>query len=238
MAVAFDASSKSSAINTASQSEASFSWLHTPVGIPSGVLIFVLANHQTNGSISGVTYGGIALTAVPSGLASDTLGEPGRVQTWFLGSNIPTGAQTVQVTRGNDITSVWAVCITVTTATGESAVTGVQTVSENAILIEASIDDSSPGTNSMRFAGAHSGQAVMDVGANSTLLQQLSSAGGGSVTWTIVRETISGQGSRPVGFNGVSDDAAAVYLAVIESGVVVGDGAKLLSGAPGRIIGG
>jgi hypothetical protein len=200
------------------------------------VLVFVMANHPTNGAVSGITYGGEALTAVPGGSASDTLGEVGRCGAWFLGSGVPSGAQTVEATRGNDTTSVWAACVTVTTATGESSVAGVQTVSENATLAEVNVDDGSPGTNSVRFAGSHSGQAVMTAGANSTLATQLSSAGGGSVTWTAVYETTAGQGARPVGFAGSADDAAAVYLAVIESGAA--PGGFVAFPRPGGLVGG
>jgi hypothetical protein len=199
MAVAFDAGSVSHAGVSASQSEASFSWTHTPAGTPAGVVVFVIANHPTNGAVSGVTYGGEALAAVPGGSAADTLGELGRVQAWFLGSGVPTGAQTVQVTRGNDV------------------------------------DDGSPGTNSLRFAGAHSGETLgAETGANSTQIGTFASAGGITVHWGVVRETTAGQGARPVGFaDTLTDDTAAVFLAVIEVAAVSGTRRQPCFGLPG-----
>jgi hypothetical protein len=237
MAVAFDAGSVSHAGVSASQSEASFSWTHTPAGTPAGVVVFVIANHPTNGAVSGVTYGGEALAAVPGGSAADTLGELGRVQAWFLGSGVPTGAQTVQVTRGNDATILWAVCATVTTGTGTAEVyeAGVQVIQENAILTQLNVDDGSPGTNSLRFAGAHSGETLgAETGANSTQIGTFASAGGITVHWGVVRETTAGQGARPVGFaDTLTDDTAAVFLAVIEVAAVSGTRRQPCFGLPG-----
>lgn len=54
---------------------------------------------QAASLISSVSYGGAAL-ALAIG-ASDSVTEPGRAELWFLGSGIPTGAQTVSI----DLTS-------------------------------------------------------------------------------------------------------------------------------------
>ena len=113
MAVAYDAV----AIPSLALYTATFSWTHTPVGTPKGVAVIVVQEGSTD-QVSGVTYGGVALTRVRSDVRTAT--EPGRVYIYFLGSGVPTGAQAVQVTlTGTADTN--AVSLTVTSA-ADSAV--------------------------------------------------------------------------------------------------------------------
>ena len=214
MAVAHDAVSESHTSGY-SASEASFSWTHTPVGTPRGVLVFTYNSGTVEDALS-VTYGGVSLTAVPGGRAVDTAGEPAGCTAWFLGSSIPTGAQSVVVNRTNDVSLMIAQCVTVTAASDTTTGTPVL-VQEDGTVAEQSVDDGSPGTNSVRYAGFYSGSATgsMATGANSTLIKDSA--------WTAVsdiklaRETTAGQGSRLVGFSyGTTDDRAGVHLAVKE----------------------
>lgn len=214
MAVAFDATSESHTGTTGSASQASFSWTHTVAGSPAGVLVFVFTN-ANSALISSVTYGGVDLTAVTGGQAIDTTGEPGRCDTYFLGSNVPSGNQTVEVTRTNNTTVMYAVAATVTSATGYTSTAGPVLLQNDGTLAEQNVDDGSPGANSVRFAGINSGlPAVPAAGANSTVMHGIDF---GARVCQTVRETTAGQGSRPVGFSSAtSDDRAAVHLAVIE----------------------
>lgn len=219
MAVAHDAASESHTGITGSTSEGSFSWTHTPVGTPRGVLVFVISHGGSGADIvSAVTYGGSALSIPTGAVAVDTTGEDGRTQAWFLGSSIPTGAQTVQVTRTNNASVVWACAITVT-ASGDTEVhtAGIVLLQEDGTLAEQNVTDGSPGTNSLRYAGLMSGLGnVPTPGANSTALHDLDV---GARVNAVVRETTAGQGSRPVGWaSASSDDRAAVHLAIRETG--------------------
>jgi hypothetical protein len=218
MAVAFDASSESHTGTTGSASEASFSWTHTPVGTPKGVLIFAFNNSDNVDDMGVVTYGGTSVPAVTGGATSENSSEGGYVKTYFLGSSVPTGAQTVVVNRTNNAFNMYAVCVTVT-ADANTAVyeSGIQLVfsSSGGLQAEVSVDDGSPGTNSMRFAGTHTGFLdVPSAGASSTALQSIDY---GSIAAAVVRETTAGQGFRTVGFTtGANDDYATVHLAVTE----------------------
>lgn len=215
MAVAFDAASESHSGTTGASSVASFSWTHTPVGTPKGVLVFVYTAASTSDIITGVTYGGVSMSAVTGGRAVDSAGETGSVKAYFLGSGISTGAQTVEVTRTNDSTVTYACAYTVT-AGANTSYTGVLLEEGDQALAEENVNDGSPGTNSVRFAGVHSGLGTLPaVGANSTSGNVFDP---GAYGFRTVYETTAGQGSRPVGVTGASDDVAAVYLAVIESG--------------------
>ena len=161
MAVAFDAASESHAATTPSTSEASFTWQHTPVGTPAGVLVYVFTFADAD-YITSVTYGGVALAQY--GEAADTAGEPMRATAFFLGqpSLIPTGQQSVVVTRTNNATPMYAVAITVTAGTNrDTEATGLTTITGDGTVAEQAVTDGSPGADSVRFAGGAFGHATL-----------------------------------------------------------------------------
>jgi hypothetical protein len=215
MAVGFDASSESATASIGSSGVASFSWSHAGAasGVK-GVLIFTFDNANADDATS-VTYGGTTVPVVTGGRALDTATEAGDCKAWFLGASVPQGTQTVVVNRNNNANVMYAVAITVT-GTINTEVTGIVLLNDNQALAQQNVDDGSPGTNSMRFAGVNSGLATHPpAGANSTELQFFPSTAG-TRSISTVRETTAGQGSRPVGFAAATDDVAAVHLAVRE----------------------
>ncbi len=222
MSVAFDAFSASGLLT---DTNLSWSFTHTPVGTPKGVVVYTFTDVLTPSNVTGVTYGGVAMTNV--GSAVDSAGEPGTCLAWFLGSGIPTGVQsvvaTVDVGNGNNHAGV-AVSVT---ASGNTSSTGVVTEADDQALTEENINDGSPGSASLRFAGVFSGISTgATIGASSTMIQQYTGVTGGR-SFQVCRETTPGQGSRPVGFTGVSDDVAAVYLAVREVVYTVVNGTQV-----------
>lgn len=190
-----------------------FSWTHTPAGTPSGVLVFVMRVDDDADAVSGVTYGGTAMTAVSGGFALDSSGEQGNCKAYFLGSSVPTGAQTVQVsvTAGTEHVA-WAITVT---SVGDTATAGVVLLQGDGTLAEQSVNDGSPGSPSLRYAAGFTGLASPpSAGANSTSLDAIDQ---GTLGFAVCRETTAGQGSRPVGFSsGSTDDRAFVHLAVTE----------------------
>lgn len=229
MAVGFDASSESHTGTTGSASEASFSWTHSG-GTPKGVLVFTFVNGSGDDATD-VTYGGVSLTAVSGGRAVDTAGSPRDCKAWFLGSNVPTGSQTVVVTRSNNANVMYAVAITVTASSDKDTAVheaGIVLRENNVTLDARSPSDGNPGTDSMRFAGGNSAvdtystiltsslfSNIMYVNTNfSTALQHIDF---GTDVIGAVRETTAGQGARQVGWTMIDNtDGAAVYLAVKE----------------------
>lgn len=214
MAIAFDAFTASSV----STSVASFDTTHTSVGTPAGAYVVTITANSATEHATGVTYGGSAMTAEAGGSAVDTAGEPGVCTLWSLEASVPTGAQTVTVTRTNDAIEMLAYIITVTSDSG-CDVTGIVLLQEDLTIAEQSVDDGSPGTNSVRFACGYCGAATAPTaGANSTLLHSIATLGGSTRSATAVRETTAGQGSRNVGMvRGASDDRAVVHWAVKEA---------------------
>ena len=91
MSIAFDAFSSVAA------GTGNLSWTHTPVGTPRGITVEVVQNTGTD-EVSGVTYGGTAMTEVTGSPNLKAAVEAGAVYCYFLGASIPTGPQTVLVT--------------------------------------------------------------------------------------------------------------------------------------------
>lgn len=230
--VAHDAASEDDDVD-GSTSEGSFTWNHTPVGTPRGVFVCTFTQSTTD-EVSGVTYGGTAMTAVVGGRAlDDASSDLGDAKLWFLGSSIPTGEQAIVVTRTNNATVVWALAETVT-AGADTEVTGIVLVEDVGTVAEQNVDDGSPGANSLRFACGHSSlSSPPAAGTNSTY-----TGGGvalidfGARVAGMVRESTAGQGSRPVGF----DDANTQGRAIVH--FAVREAAAAASGVPCVIGGG
>lgn len=66
----------------------------TPSGTPAAIVVLVCSAGSSTDNVSGVTYGGVALTNV-AGIGSGDPQSPCYVDMWLLGSGVPTGAQTV-----------------------------------------------------------------------------------------------------------------------------------------------
>jgi hypothetical protein len=223
-AVANDRSDESHTGTTGSASEASFSWTHASAVSPRGILVFTCGLSSATNDVTSVTYGGVSMTAVTGGAATDTITEPGNMKAWFLGASVPTGNQTVIVNRNNNANILYAVSISVTassdTATHDA---GIVLQNESGVLAEQSVTDGSPGTDSMRVAGAFMGHDTVGAIANGASTTGLRDIDVGSVGCKVVRETTLGQGARSLGWSeGASDDRAAVYLAIKETGAASG----------------
>lgn len=115
------------AVSTPTAGTGDLSWTHTPTGTPKGVLVLIATGNGGTSSIDDVTtvtYGGSSLSEVTdSPVLSDAGYLRGHSQhIFFLGSSIPTGAQTVVVSDNNsDNLDKDAICVTVT-AGGDTSV--------------------------------------------------------------------------------------------------------------------
>lgn len=85
------------AVSNVAAGTANLSWTHTPVGTPRAVIVFVVQNAAGTDEVSSVTYGGTSMTEVSGSPNLHATGETGVVYAYFLGSGIPSGAQTVDV---------------------------------------------------------------------------------------------------------------------------------------------
>lgn len=117
MTIAFDAAVLSAAGTTGR------SWTHTPVGTPRGVIVFISQGiGDATDEVTSVTYGGETMTEMANSPVLHTTSQPAVVYGYFLGSGIPTGAQTVVVNVDATGSVKIAAAITVTAAQDTSVV--------------------------------------------------------------------------------------------------------------------
>ena len=231
MSVAHDNVSESHTGTTGVASVASFTWDHVPTGTPRSALVFTLAIGAN--PVTSVTYGGTSMTAVPyTAYDSDT--EPGFVQAWFL-DNCGTGTKAVVVNRTNNAVVTYATCMTQTAASAcEVYLAGVKTVAGSGSQQTAAsssgtgtgtyaamtLDDGSPGTNSIRYLAVHNGgSSVPAASTNVTSNGTSASIDFGQYTFSTYRETTPSQGAKSLTIGTISDDLAVIGLAVRELAV-------------------
>lgn len=109
---------------------------HTPSGTPRFVQVYIAQDGGTD-DVSGVTYGGVAMTENTGSPNLVAGGETGGAYSYFLGASIPTGTQTVTVTMlGGGLPKI-AYCISGTAAAD------CETVDSDASINSTSVADPS-----------------------------------------------------------------------------------------------
>lgn len=208
MTVAFDA--LSSATNPAP------SFTHTPVGTPRGVLLFVTALTGTD-TVTGATlptYGGVVMTEVTGSPLLKATGETLACHAFFLGSGIPTGAQTVSLVdtpAGDEI----AICVTVT------ADADMEIVAANTSINSDSDDDPAStlgllGRTCFVAMGFGSGQnATTSVTPFSGWTSRAEAGNGVKVGGCYTYDTV-GSTDVTVGWTQTAEDALAIAVAIAE----------------------
>lgn len=125
MAVAFDAFTAGPGATGA----ANESYTHTPVGTPRAIIVQVVGISGSD-IVTSVSYGGVAMVEVTGSPNVKGAAEVGDTYTYFLGSGIPTGAQTVlnvgTATRASS-------CISLTAADNTEVVDTDATINSNSL---------------------------------------------------------------------------------------------------------
>lgn len=209
MPVAFDA------VSNVAAGTGDLSWTHTPVGTPRGVKVEIVENGGTNG-VSSVTYGGVAMELVA--VNAKTSGEAGTVVTYFLGKNIPTGAQTVSVTV-NDAVSKRAVAITVTASTNTCWVSTDFSVASDSVANPSSTLNLLGKTCFVSLA-LHSGQGAATgitqlTGWTNRLEHDFGAQMGGWYTYNTISSS-----NVACGWTQTADDAVMIATAITEAPVI------------------
>jgi hypothetical protein len=227
MAVAFDAATE----NAAAADPQNFT--HTPSGTPRGVLVYI--SHNTVGSdiVNGVTYGGVAMTE--AGFADDDTGELGACQVWFLGSSIPTGAQTVSIDRTESTTSVWAVAITVTAAADTEIIDTDTTQQGDANIANPAVTMNHGARSALAFFGGMNGVNAPGSITDAAGQTRIHDHDFGATSGVVSRKNSAGTGDTTMGFTIATNSLAMIGVSVAEvagSGVTVepGVGALTLTG--------
>jgi len=207
---------------TGSTNEGSFSWPFTVAGTPEGAVVFVFqvgAGAADGDYCTGVTYGGASLTALNSGnYVADAVGEPGSVKAYFLGNNVPQGNVTVTVNRTNNAVEMWAV-VCIVSATGTTCTTaGLQTATNDGGSWGGfTINDGSPGANSLRVMGVYNGNNTVYSGATGTTTATSIRIDFGNYTCGLYVETFASEGSTSIALiSPTTSDIAAIGFAITE----------------------
>jgi hypothetical protein len=206
VAVAFDA------FSSVAEGTGNLSWTHTPVGTPRAVRVDIVENGGTNG-VSSVTYGGVAMELVAAN--AKTSGEAGTVVTYFLGKNIPTGAQTVSVTV-SDAVAKRAGAITLT-ASGNTCWTAADVSVGSDSLANPSSTLNLLGKTAFVSLALHSGMnAVTGITQTTGWTSRLEHDFGNQTAAWYTYNTIS-TANVACGWTQTADDAVMVALAITEA---------------------
>lgn len=210
MAVAYDA------VGSQPTQTTSPTWTHTPVGTPRGILVFVLQYATGADDVTGVTYGGVAMTELSSSPLLHSSGETFTVYAYFLGASIPTGAQAVAVT-GSSSNKV-GVSFSVTAS--------VDTIVENHSAFINSDSQANPsatlGLNgktcfvALGAMSGHNGVASTSPSANWTSSFEDVSTGNTQVSLSYRYNTI-GSTDVTVGWTQTAEDATSIAVAITEA---------------------
>lgn len=224
--IAHGAASRSHATDALGHTAASaFTWTHTPTGTPKGVVVAITQPLGSTDEVSAVTYGGVALSRVRSTARTTT--EAMRVYLYFLGSGIPTGAQTVSVTS-TGTTAKQGHCFTMTTTDGSDTVVDADNGSDLGIIANPSLTVTHSGTlNSWVGYGIHGygGAAVPNLTASAARQANLTLGfghdPGAATAETYYRTGAAAASSSTYGYTTLASDDQVIAALVVKPLVVV-----------------
>lgn len=185
---------------------------HTPTGTPKGVLVFIDHGAVSTDLITSVTYGGVAMTRVRT--AADTATEAGRVYVYFLGANVPTGAQTVSIVHTGSADVKHAVSVTLT-ADADTYVTNVGVLQED--QANPTITQDPDARKAIHYSVIYSGLPNVSDLTMAAGMTAVHNHDYGAFVSRVDRQTTAATTSFPIGYTAASDDVAMI---AIEVGVV------------------
>lgn len=136
---------------------ATLSWTHTPVGTPSAAGVF-FQNQDGTLTVTGVTYGGVAMSNTVDATVASHAGNPQSLQIWGLASP-PSGAQTVVITGTVLVANQVNIIAASRTVTGSSLTTCFRSGASGSSFATAPFSSSC----SVSVSGTVSGDLVCDV---------------------------------------------------------------------------
>lgn len=191
---------------------------HVPVGTPRAVVACI--RRPTADTITGVTYGGQALTELGSSPVVKTTGEVMAINCWFLGSSIPTGTQEVAVAGNSSPSNVftWTLTASDDTEIVDDGFESADTIDSPRVALALG------GRVSLCLLAWVSGEnATTSVAALTDWTEDLKEDTG-STTQGMNRYTVVGSTDVSAGVDQSGDDIVMIALAVAE---VAGGGPAL-----------
>jgi len=197
-------------VRTDTTSPQTFSHVGAASGVK-GVVLAICHGVSSTDHVSAASYGGTNLTRIQRN--TDTAGEPGAAELWFLGASVPQGTQTVSYTPGSTTDDIQAVAITLLGA-ADLEVIDQDGISENAT--DPSVTLQYGGRSAMAFAAAYSGlgaPANWTPNANCTGVHDHDF---GVFISKVIRQTTAGTADFAIGGTAALDDVAFAAIAVSE----------------------
>lgn len=195
-----------------------FDFTHTPVNTPRGVIVMctVYEYGASGRMVQGVSYGGVPMTRINH--AEDVTTEFCMSEIWFLGSGIPTGAQTVHVVPGGASlgTTIVAVAATIT-ATTDTEIVASGIVQDNVADPGVTLDSGS--SLAIRYAVLTSGNRAT---APTVFAGQTAGPGAqfainvDTDRWATTYQTSAASGVFRIGWTLTTDDVAMCAVAIRE----------------------
>ncbi len=179
-AITFDAVASKAATNGASTT-----WTHTTGSGTDRILIVGLATEDTSTSVlnvSAITYGGVALTAVPNSTATAGSSTYDRTQLFYL-LNPASGTNTIAVTWGGAVNGISAGSISLAGAAQSAPTLTAINSATSGNTISASLNVNTAGSWLVSVANSGASNATLTPGSSQTKrwgLGQSSSGGAGS----------------------------------------------------------
>lgn len=202
-APAFDASSSAAVGSVAT------SWTHTGASSATGVLVWVLQSGSTSLQTIDVTYGGVTVPSVHSVVTAT-----GRIYTYYLGTNVPGGAQTVAINPSAPGPALLPVSVTVTGGDATELNNGPLPASTTNTTANPSLSVSTTQLSQL-FGVLHSGQdAVGSVTAGAGYTDVLENDFGTDTGSAIRRTTGTTTSPTTVNWTATADTWTAVAYAI------------------------
>jgi hypothetical protein len=209
-----------------------FSFTHTPVSTaPKGVLFIAAQDVGVTEEITSVTYGGIALTHVAlSPLVKDAGTEDGVIYGYFLGSSVPTGAQTVAVVVSTPIISSKRGIAVTLTSTASTVEVGDTTTLNSASVTNPSVVVDTTATSFVigcLFSGQNAITSVTE-STDYTLLASEHDFGGTVASWQCRTNNSTSTGTT-VNWTAGSEKAGILAIAIRDVVSAVTNAASLVN---------
>lgn len=207
-AVAFDQ------YNVGTSGTGTLSFLFTPVAVPRGIICGSIQIGTEADQENLPTYGGVTMKEVTGSPNILVGGEVDVIYMYFLGSGIPTGAQTVTMTVTGASNKLLD-CTSLTANTDTEVVTSnaaINSTSQTNPSVTLSINNR-PSFSLITFGSGQNGTAGITPFANWTSRSEFTSGtqSGGTYTYDIIGTT-----NITSGWTQSADDALAITLAVSE----------------------
>jgi hypothetical protein len=203
-----------------------WTFTHTPVGTPRGIIITAAHSAVSSDLISGsvVSYGGVNVPRIRSiGVPS---GEAGRAYIWFLGTGVPTGAQTVSIDfSSSPLTGALFTCSSWTAADDIEAIDSDEVASASTLGLNATLQYG--GRTCAAVFGAFEGRGVPNDATVLTGMSEMADLDFGPWQHIVGRQTTPGSSDFTAGYsqNVIVNSAALVAIAISEK-LSVGGGPR------------